>query len=50
MYMLQSIKRDAGQANYRNRKAVTLALKGRYVHQGIGYRRVANQFVPFTHR
>ncbi len=37
MYMLQSIKRDAGQANYRNRKAVTLALKGRYVHKAAGF-------------
>lgn len=30
IYMPQSIKRGSGHANYRNREAVTLALKGRY--------------------
>ncbi|EBI9019270.1 hypothetical protein DKR59_20890 [Salmonella enterica] len=31
VYMPQSIKRGSGHANPRNREAVTLALKGRYV-------------------
>lgn len=31
--MAQSIKRGSGHANYRNREAMTLALKGRYVLQ-----------------
>ena len=31
IYMPESIKRGSGQANHRNREAVTLALQGRYV-------------------